>query len=259
MGSLAENAVAFAVNGQLRRYFSSQENSSSFQLMQPFLTGGVTGFFSAIVLCPCDVVKCRAQLLKLSNHSSNHNNSVTHMNNVNGIDRLQSSVPIHRLKETRTPNLPNHGSSSSSSSSSSAMMDVMRATYRRQGMSGFFTGLNAQILRDIPFYLSFFGCYDTLVRLLKRECPSWSDTSITFISGGLAGQIAWVVSMPFDVIKSIIQTAEVPRSVGEVARDILRKEGLAGFTNGMGVAVVRAFPANAALFVGYEAARSLLP
>jgi hypothetical protein len=44
----------------------------------------------------------------------------------------------------------------------------------------------------------------------------------------------------------------------KTARQILAERGFKGFFAGIEVAIVRAFPANAALFVGYEITRSLL-
>lgn len=60
MGAISENVVAFAVNGLLRRVFHTEEEDKS--VLEPFLCGGVTGIFSAVALCPCDVVKCRTQV-----------------------------------------------------------------------------------------------------------------------------------------------------------------------------------------------------
>lgn len=74
----------------------------------------------------------------------------------------------------------------------------------------------------------------------------------------LAGQIAWTASIAPDSVKSVIQTSAAPKSIRETARDIYLTKGARGFFAGLGVAVVRAFPANAALFVGYEYTRRLL-
>ena len=51
------------------------------------------------------------------------------------------------------------------------------------GVGGLYTGIVAQVVRDIPFYASFFGSYDIFCRLLKKN-TTWNDTSIYFVSGG---------------------------------------------------------------------------
>jgi len=49
-------------------------------------------------------------------------------------------------------------------------------------------GMSAQVLRDIPFYATFFGFYELSCRYL-RATTKWNDTSVYFVSGGLAGQV----------------------------------------------------------------------
>lgn len=74
----------------------------------------------------------------------------------------------------------------------------------------------------------------------------------------IAGQIAWITSIAPDSIKSVIQTSDKPLTIRETARTIYASRGIRGFFSGLGVAVLRAFPANAALFVGYEYTKKLL-
>jgi hypothetical protein len=55
-GALSENAVAFGVNGALKRYvFRNREYMQGNKFMHsihPFLTSGITGAFTAVVLHP---------------------------------------------------------------------------------------------------------------------------------------------------------------------------------------------------------------
>lgn len=64
--------------------------------------------------------------------------------------------------------------------------------------------------------------------------------------------------MAADSIKSVIQTAHHPQSIAATARYIYANKGLRGFYAGLGVVILRAFPANAALFVGYEYTKKVL-
>jgi hypothetical protein len=81
---------------------------------------------------------------------------------------------------------------------------------------------------------------------------------LSLLSHRFAGQIGWVASIAPDVVKSRIQTADVPQSFAVTARSILKTQGWRGFFTGIEVALIRAFPANAALFVGYELSREFL-
>eukprot|EP01035_Chromulina_nebulosa_P024402 gene24402-31766_t len=214
MGALSENAMAFGVNGLLKRFLntntSSDNNKRSY--IEPLITGGITGIFIPIVLCPCDVLKCRAQ--------------------------------VNRLKGQTTGITLRH---------------VFSDTIKQHGIKGLYTGITIQLTRDVIFYSSFFGSYDIMCDIMKKN-TKWSDTFIYFMAGGFAGQIAWILSISTDTIKSRIQTSiEVPAPpITTVFNDILKNQGYKGFFRGIEVAVVRAFPANAALFVGYEITRQSL-
>lgn len=74
-------------------------------------------------------------------------------------------------------------------------------------------------------------------------------------SGGLAGMLGWTVAMPFDVPKTNVQSRYDTKVLGsyipELAR-IARERGIAGLYSGLGPTLIRAFPANAALFLGVE-------
>ena len=210
IGALSENAVAFAVNGALKRILAGDANDSNATSspLKSFASGGFTGFCTAFVLCPCDVIKCRAQ----NNRSK-------------GLE--------------------------------STFRDVLFSTIKKGGARALYTGIGIQIIRDIPFYGSFFGSYDLFCAYLKKN-TKMSDTSVYFVSGGLAGQVGWVVSIAPDTIKSTIQTSESKLNISYVYRSIYATRGLRGFFTGIEVAIIRAFPANAALFVGYELTRKLL-
>jgi hypothetical protein len=66
MGAVAENAMAFSTNGALRRLLEpitdQSGNKDDIQIKGPLITGALTGALTAIVLAPCDILKCRAQV-----------------------------------------------------------------------------------------------------------------------------------------------------------------------------------------------------
>ncbi|RKO97320.1 mitochondrial carrier [Caulochytrium protostelioides] len=81
------------------------------------------------------------------------------------------------------------------------------------------------------------------------------------MSGALAGIACWTVCLPFDTIKSRVQTslARDPTDVA-LARVLqqLRAEGsvLKGLYRGLTPTLLRAFPASAAFFLGMETAKT---
>ncbi len=156
MGALSENAVAFGINGILKRLFGSETNESQISYTKPILTGAITGFFTAFVLCPCDVVKCRAQT-------------------------MPTATPATTAATTATNILKPNAITSTSTNTSS--LHIAKQILRTHGHRGLFVGLNAQLLRDVPFGAAFFGSYEILCQIMKRN-TTLSDSSVYFLSGG---------------------------------------------------------------------------
>lgn len=76
-----------------------------------------------------------------------------------------------------------------------------------------------------------------------------------YCSGGLAGMFGWTAAMPFDVPKTNVQSSWNTKVVGSyfpMLFKIARERGVLGLYSGLGPTLLRAFPANAALFLGVE-------
>lgn len=76
----------------------------------------------------------------------------------------------------------------------------------------------------------------------------------TLMAGGLAGTFSWIISIPFDVVKSRLQVDGIdgkPKYTSAV--DCMKKsyhaEGLSFFTRGLSSTLLRAFPMNAVCFL----------
>jgi solute carrier family 25 carnitine/acylcarnitine transporter 20/29 len=76
----------------------------------------------------------------------------------------------------------------------------------------------------------------------------------------MAGIAMWTIAIPPDVIKSRLQSA--PRGTYTGSLDVLRKtlahDGASALFKGLGPALLRAFPANAATFLGYEVSLKIM-
>jgi len=67
--------------------------------------------------------------------------------------------------------------------------------------------------------------------------------------------LGWAFAMPFDVPKTNVQSRWDTKVVGSYFPEMMtiaRKRGFLGLYSGLGPTLVRAFPANAALFLGVE-------
>jgi solute carrier family 25 carnitine/acylcarnitine transporter 20/29 len=147
----------------------------------------------------------------------------------------------------------------------SGMMDCARQLLREGGMSSVYKGTVATLARDIPGTVAYFGMYEWSKReIMKIQGidPNKGQLSLPAVvtAGGLAGMACWTVGIPFDVIKSRYQTAPEGKYNGifDVYKALIKEEGYAGLFRGLRPALMRAFPANAACFLGVELSKKTL-
>eukprot|EP00794_Sanderia_malayensis_P006983 gene6983-7768_t len=139
--------------------------------------------------------------------------------------------------------------------------DCAKQLYNEKGIiRGLYRGIGFTIMRDVPGTATFFTTYETLQGFLTKEDNRLSPSMI-ILAGGTAGVLANIIVLPFDVVKSRYQIA--PEGVYEnglldVVRVTLRTEGLGAFFKGAAPMMIRAFPANAACFLGFEFSRKRL-
>ena len=122
-------------------------------------------------------------------------------------------------------------------------------------MKSLFVGLDAQLARDASFYAVFFGGYELSCYMFRTYIPTIPDELNYFISGGLAGMFGWAIAMPFDVPKTNVQARYNTNIVGSYIPELIKigkQRGISGLYSGLLPTLVRAFPANAALFLGVE-------
>ncbi|ANB13643.1 Crc1p [Sugiyamaella lignohabitans] len=132
-------------------------------------------------------------------------------------------------------------------------LDVVSHLYKEGGLRSVFKGSVATLCRDGPGSALYFATYEYLKRKLTPEGTTMSLGAISF-AGGMAGVAMWVPVFPIDTIKSNLQSSQTPQSIGQVTRNIYRSGGYKAFFPGLGPALLRSFPANAATFVGVELA-----
>lgn len=140
----------------------------------------------------------------------------------------------------------------------SSSSQIYNQMIQKQGMKSLFIGLDAQLARDSSFYAVFFGGYELFCYTFKTFFPSMPDELNYFLSGGFAGMFGWTVAMPFDVPKTNVQSRWDTKVWGSYVPEMIRigkERGIRGFYNGLGPTLVRAFPANAALFLGVESGK----
>jgi len=186
------------------------------------LAGATSGFFTTPILAPVERVKCIMQIQNMNPPKP-------------GEIRFKgtSDLALHILKTG--------------------------------GVRSLCRGYWATNLRDSLASVAYFSVYEVLKKLLSQGDGKGPSTLGTLMAGGFAGMANWVPAIPVDTLKSRLQTApegKYPKGIRSVAGEIIKEQGLVkGFLKmytGTKPVMIRAFPANAACFWGYETAKKFL-
>lgn len=151
----------------------------------------------------------------------------------------------------------------SSTGSGGGTMATIGRVWQNGGIRNFYTGTIATLLRDIPGSVAYFAAYEVTKRILCGTQNNNQQTPSTFAiltAGGMAGIAMWTVAIPADVLKSRLQAAPAGTYSGtlDVLRKLLKNESPRALFKGLGPALIRAYPANAACFLGVEASLKVM-
>jgi len=140
-------------------------------------------------------------------------------------------------------------------------LDCVKKLYKEGGIRSIYKGTFATLLRDVPASGVYFATYEWLKKAMADPNNPGSLSPVrTVCAGGMAGIANWIVALPVDVGKSRFQTAPEGRykNLFEVYSEMIKKDGIRVFYKGFTPVILRAFPANAACFLGYEMAIKFL-
>jgi len=133
----------------------------------------------------------------------------------------------------------------------SGQMACLGHIVRTEGPQGLLRGSLLTLVRDVPAFCAYFATYETLRSKFQKE-DGTIDLGRTVAIGGLAGVIAWALALPLDSLKNRFQASLNQTSLLGLLGELRRHGGLKQLYRGAGVVLLRAFPANAATFIGYE-------
>ena len=148
------------------------------------------------------------------------------------------------------------------SSGKQSMGSAAKQLVKEGGVQSLFKGSLATLARDGPGSALYFASYEVSKKYLNHINPPEVGTPVSItnvcISGGIAGMSMWLVVFPIDTIKTKLQASTGSSNMAQVTREIYRtRGGIKGFFPGLGPALLRSFPANAATFLGVELTHSI--
>jgi len=144
----------------------------------------------------------------------------------------------------------------------SGLFHCIRQINKQEGPRAFYASYPTTVVMNVPFMAVYFASYESF-KIFFSNSQGDKGPLRDSICGGLAGAMAGFVSTPLDVLKTRLQTQERcrgERRIGpmEIARDILKKEGMAGFLKGARARVYYFIPSAAVCWTTYEGVKRAL-
>jgi solute carrier family 25 carnitine/acylcarnitine transporter 20/29 len=223
LGMGAINATVFGVYGICIRHLDKHQNLPF--LFNSAISGAAAGFVQSFICSPVELIKLRMQ--------------------VHGIGKDEPSLLRSKLWNKRETKSSHHRSS---------LLSTGREIVLKEGLQGLNKGIISTLYRETPAFALYFFSFDFLCLMLANGSPvSELGPMSLCIAGGISGINGWVISYPFDVVKSRIQVDGVvgpPQYNGMIDcfKKSYRSEGWKVFFKGLTPTLVRAFPVNGATF-----------
>jgi solute carrier family 25 carnitine/acylcarnitine transporter 20/29 len=134
-------------------------------------------------------------------------------------------------------------------------MHCLSTLYQQFGIRGIYKGMVPTLWRDSWSYGVYFAAYEATKRKFQGE-EMTASPSQTFLSGGLAGVISWLLVYPVDVIKSRLQEDSLIQPKYKGMRDCfeqsIKNEGYKVLFRGLSPTLLRTFIVSGANFLVYE-------
>lgn len=215
VGMAFVNAIVFGVQGNLMKVMEPN-------LMNSFLAGMVSGAAQSVICGPAELIKLRMQMQR-------------------------NPTKLFAWHAASTPQVYRDP------------LDAVRKIYRKNGIfRGIYKGFHITLWREVPGFAVYFASYDFMCQYLSSNPEAvltYDDLSpLTLcVTGGVSGIVAWMVSYPFDVVKSRIQVdgmfGDVKyQGILDCCRKSYRESGGKVFFRGLNSTLIRAFAVNAATF-----------
>ncbi|XP_018328678.1 congested-like trachea protein [Agrilus planipennis] len=137
----------------------------------------------------------------------------------------------------------------------SGTFDCAMKLFKEGGIKSIYRGFLATVLRDVPAAGLYFSTYEFFQNMFTDNGKKESSKASTLFSGGMAGVANWIIGMPADVLKSRLQGAPegtYPGGMKDVFVELMKTDGPLGLYKGITPVILRAFPANAASFLGFD-------
>lgn len=228
MGAAVEDSISFSVYHAVVRALGPRRGPGGpparpedLPLAKVFLAGSCGGMSTSFLVTPLELIKCRLQ-----------------------VDRVETGKRAGARYK--------------------GPLDCLLQSVRAEGPRVLYRGHSATFAREAVGTGSWFTTYEFGLRTLAPGKPRDQLPSYTvLLAGAVSGMALNGIPYPFDTAKSVLQTlqgapgaasgagnlAGAPKSLVQAMKLIVDTQGVAGLYRGLTPALLRAMPANAAVFM----------
>ncbi|CAH0583139.1 unnamed protein product [Chrysodeixis includens] len=142
---------------------------------------------------------------------------------------------------------------------------ALRDVIRFEGYKGLFRGLGSTLLRDVPFSGIYWTTFESTKKAFDKPDSEKNSFLFNFFCGSIAGSIAALVTLPFDVVKTHQQielgekeiyidgkVQQRASNMKEIARQIYINHGFRGLFTGLLPRIFKVAPACAIMIATFE-------
>lgn len=144
--------------------------------------------------------------------------------------------------------------------------DCFFKTIKWEGFRGLYTGVQAPLIGQMFFRANQFLTYGEAKRYFSNDGKNAIKPYQYYISGGLAWGVAGIVECPIDFFKTQMQIQIISKKMNpeiklefngiyDCYRQIYNKKGIAGCFQGLGIHLMRNFPAGGLHLCSFEMIR----
>eukprot|EP01122_Echinamoeba_exundans_P005273 TRINITY_DN15440_c0_g1_i1.p1 TRINITY_DN15440_c0_g1~~TRINITY_DN15440_c0_g1_i1.p1 ORF type:complete len:305 (-),score=9.83 TRINITY_DN15440_c0_g1_i1:140-1054(-) len=119
---------------------------------------------------------------------------------------------------------------------------------KSDGMKGLFRGLGPTLMRDVPYSSLNYGIYTNI----KERLEGVPDSARYFIASTISGFTSTLITHPFDLMRTRLQTNRTYTSSIDVIKHVLAEEGMRTLGRGFWPRLLRRTLSSAATWTSFE-------
>lgn len=138
------------------------------------------------------------------------------------------------------------------------LLEAVSKIGQEEGVKGFWRGNVPQVVRVIPYSAVQLFSYEAYKKFFKGDNEELSVVG-RLAAGACAGMTSTLVTYPLDVLRLRLAVDPASQSMGQVAKLMLRDEGLKSFYKGLGPSLLGIAPYIALNFCVFDLMKKTLP